>query len=239
MLPQISYAKTYSVRVRGFVGGTWGSYGAECNVTTPAFPTTSLQSVCGTTIPSRYTQLFITAVLGASDYEYEFTDVNTSAVFTKLRGNNQINFYLYMAPQAGINKTYNVRVRAIVGGVTGSYGSVCTITTPPTMARLAGDGYPELEEQNAPKNKTDLAAEPSVKFNVYPNPNGGLFNLEISSAENMTFELYDALGRTVIKEKLISTMQSYDISGKESGIYYIRITQNNALLYSTRLIKRD
>ncbi len=43
----VSYATTYSVRVRAYVGGVWLNYGTACNVTTPAAPTSTVPALCG------------------------------------------------------------------------------------------------------------------------------------------------------------------------------------------------
>jgi PKD repeat protein len=239
-ITQLTYARTYSVRVRGYFGGSWGSFGNACQITTPAFPTTQMQNTyCNTTLTTMSSQFYCDAVSGAGNYEWEFTDMGTSTVYTKLRGNALTNFNMTLVPGIQGNTTYSVRVRAIVGGVAGTYGSSCLITTANTSRLASGDGAADITEQEVAAEKNGGITAQPVTFNVYPNPNNGLFNFEISSAENMVFELYDALGRTVIKEKVTSTVRSYDISGRESGMYYIRITQNNQLLYSTRLVKQD
>jgi hypothetical protein len=162
--------------------------------------------------------------------------VNTSAVFTVLRGNNQINFYLYMASQAGLSKTYDVRVRAIVGGVSGSYGSVCTITTPATMARMAGDPVVTKGEMAFTEN-TISDNEAVWNFVVYPNPGVGTFYLE-SNAENAQVEVFDALGQLISKEQITGTVHTIKLEENRKGMFYLRVMSNNKMLYSTKLVNQ-
>jgi hypothetical protein len=234
-IPQLTYAKTYSVRVKPYYNGAWGTFGNSCQITTPAFPTTSLQSVCGTTIPSRYTEVFITAVPNAQNYEYEFTDVNTSNVFTVMRGNNQVNFYLYMVSQADVNTTYDVRVRAISGGSPGPYGSVCTITTPATMARMAGDPVATPEELSFEKEA--IGNETAWNFLVYPNPGVGTFYLQ-SNAVNAQVEIYDALGGLVSKEQITGNVHTIKLDENRKGMFYLRVMNDKKTLYSTKLVNQ-
>ena len=52
--PGIQYNKTYSIKVRGYVGGVWGVYGTACTLTTPTVVLTTTQlasAYCNTTLP--------------------------------------------------------------------------------------------------------------------------------------------------------------------------------------------
>jgi hypothetical protein len=164
--------------------------------------------------------------------------MGTSTVYTKLRGNALTNFNMTLVPGIQGNTTYSVRVRAIVGGVAGTYGSSCLITTANTSRLASGDGAADITEQEVAAEKNGGITAQPVTFNVYPNPTTGVFYLETSGDADMTVELYDGLGRLIVKEKLAPGTQSFNIETEEKGIYHLRVMSNNVLLYSTRLINQ-
>lgn len=58
---------------------------------------------------------------------------------------------------------------------------------------------------------------------VFPNPSGGTFNIK-SDTNVESYELYDVQGRLLEKSIEGSTTVRLDISGRESGIYFLKIT---------------
>ena len=130
----VTYAKTYSIRVRCLVAGVWGNYGVSCNVNTPAFPAGGLTAAfCNVTLSSISTVVNCITVIGATNYEWQLTDVATGTVYTKLKGSSTANMTLTTITGIAYNKTYSTKVRALVGGVWGPFGSACNITTPATQ----------------------------------------------------------------------------------------------------------
>ncbi len=68
----------------------------------------------------------------------------------------------------------------------------------------------------------------SVSNNVslYPNPNNGSFNLEITNYElgNVnTLEVYNVLGENVYSAKVNAENTQIDLSNKASGVYMYRL----------------
>jgi hypothetical protein len=126
-VPGLLNNTTYSVSVRVFVNGSFGSYGSSCNLTTPNGPTTQLSSsFCGSS-PATYTTFIIADfVAGATQYEYRFATPTVTQ--TLLKSNN--NFILAQVAGLSNNTTYSVSVRVLVNGSFGNYGSSCNITTP-------------------------------------------------------------------------------------------------------------
>jgi len=83
-------------------------------------------SDCNTAITMNY--LFdCDAVSGATNYQWRFE--NGGNVIEKFRNNGNTNMWMNAVGGIQFATTYNVSVRAQVGGVWGTYGAVCTLTT--------------------------------------------------------------------------------------------------------------
>lgn len=123
------------MEVRAKVGGVWGLFGNVCQLSVSAAPLTSLQTAyCNYLLPSFTTQVFITAVAGASNYRYHISNASGyDKTFLRNSGANDWRFswtqlccnQLNMQP----NTTYDVEVASYAGGVWSAYGPVCQITT--------------------------------------------------------------------------------------------------------------
>ena len=76
----------------------------------------------------------------------------------------------------------------------------------------------------------------SVQFSVYPNPTStGFVNISSSNSENILVAVFDILGKQVIN-KTISNNR-LNVSALNSGIYIMRISQNNATVTKKLVIK--
>jgi hypothetical protein len=130
-IPNITYGQTYQVSVAAMVASAWGTYGPACNVTTPVFPTTTVTAGdCGTSVASFSTPVNCNSVIGASNYQWKFMQ-GATLVATYVRGTNLTDCQLGNVVGVQYAQTYDVYVRAYVGGVWGPYGSFCNVTTPP------------------------------------------------------------------------------------------------------------
>lgn len=145
-VPGIQYGKTYNVRIKPFVNGAWKDYGPICEIIVPApIPYTKVRpSDCGLITTSVNQQLFCDFVAGAQNYQWEFS--NAEMGFQKIinRGSNSLSFTLGWVQGIQYGKTYEVRVRANVGGEWGNFGDVCQISLvypiPTTKVRFADCG---------------------------------------------------------------------------------------------------
>ncbi|BAO75910.1 T9SS type A sorting domain-containing protein [Winogradskyella sp. PG-2] len=67
----------------------------------------------------------------------------------------------------------------------------------------------------------------TTNFSLYPNPtNTGIVNISSSNSDEMNIQIFDMLGKQV-KNATISN-NSIDVSNLNTGIYLVKITQNNA-----------
>ncbi len=124
---------TYTVQVRVKVGGVYGAYGPICTVTAPTIiPLTTLSvGSCNTTPALFSTILFADNIVGATQYEYKLNNIALGYSQSFVKSNN--NFNLTQFTGLLTNTTYTVKVRSMVGGVFGAYGSGCDVTTPATL----------------------------------------------------------------------------------------------------------
>jgi hypothetical protein len=88
-------------------------------------------------------------------------------------------------------------------------------------------------------NPTQLPEVNDENINVYPNPNPGVFTLEVEKVkDNMTIHVYNIQGESVWGEVNISDKQIIDISALSKGIYFIRIkTGEDVSLYKKIIVQ--
>ncbi len=125
--------KTYNVQVRAYIDGTWGDFGAVCQIHSPnGVPLTQLISTdCGKQLTT-FNEVFKTeTVQGATQYEFKFTNVNTFAETTNTWSGT--GHTLILLGLLEIGQTYDVQTRAQVNGVWGDWGPVCQIHSPLTV----------------------------------------------------------------------------------------------------------
>lgn len=119
--------KTYAVKVRAKLNGIWIFYGQGCQVHSPnTIPATQITSSnCGMVVSSFGELFYCDPVLGATQYEFEFTNTQTSNVTVSISAINSHS--LQAAGLNDYNQTYDVRVRAYNNGTWGAYGAACEI----------------------------------------------------------------------------------------------------------------
>ena len=68
-------------------------------------------------------------------------------------------------------------------------------------------------------------------FKIQPNPNDGLFILEILDPDKLSgirVEIYDMMGALLKREELNGQrMYEFDLSAKPAGIYFIKVTKDD------------
>lgn len=184
--PAMQYSTTYNIRVRAKVGAVYGLYGQACTITTvcnPAtcgVPQTKLRNTdCGKLNFSLTSLIVADLVSGANQYEFEFRDVATNALIaTKLQNSNALILNTVI-PNLQWSTQYNVRVRAYIAAVAGSYGTVCMIglTADPAIA-----GVPTTKLNTANCGKLNLALTSTIACDPVTNANS--FEWEFKNAAN-------------------------------------------------------
>jgi hypothetical protein len=224
LLSNIPYSTQFKVEVAvRNTDGTYMSYGQSCNVTTPAFPTTSLQdSQCDYVAASNNELVYAKLVANATNYRFNFTNTQASYGYTfdtVLR-----MFALNTVPGLTPNTTYSVKVAVKIGGVWGPYNKVCTLTTPGTSKPI-----------------TAITSESNFDATAYPNPFAANFKLNITttSSEALQVKVYDMLGK-LIENSVINPIEvrSFEVGNNyPSGVYNVIVSQGDQIK-TLRVIKR-
>ncbi len=77
-------------------------------------------------------------------------------------------------------------------------------------------------------------------ISVYPNPTNGVVNINLTAelAKNASLEVYDALGKLVVKQILSNELNTINISNLENGIYVFKVLNNTNTVKIGKLIKQ-
>ena len=86
---------------------------------------------CGAADLMKFSYIYTEGVLNGQDYEYEFSGGDLSSNIIRRRNNWYTDFALSWISQLNYAQTYNVRVRAKVGGIWGTFSNYCTISMNP------------------------------------------------------------------------------------------------------------
>ncbi len=224
----LAYATTYDVSVRAF-NGVWGPYGTSCPVTTASFPTTQVASTwCNGSVPSLSSGLGCNPVPGATDYQWRVQ--NGPFVVTANRGNNQTNWRMSWSPGTTVNTTYTVTVRALVGGVWGSFGPACTVSVGASAMPLhPGDDVLPAEVRAANPGLYDVTV---MSMEVYPNPFAENITV-ITDASVRAVLIYNSFGEFIRSVDLENGKAEINLGDLAQGMYLIQATTSTGVVTKT------
>ena len=81
------------------------------------------------------------------------------------------------------------------------------------------------------------ATQQTIK--IFPNPNNGEFWVSLGSVNENTFiEIYNVFGQLIVKEALNNLETLININKVSSGLYQIKITENNKTIINGKVIKQ-
>ena len=240
----LQYGTTYDVQVRAYQGSAVGAYGSICTIQITGSNTTQVRAAdCNTTVASFGTLFYCDAVSGATNYEWEFVPQGGGTTRTKTRNNAATNMWFNAVGQIQTTTTYDVRVRALVGGVWGSYGPVCTLTSGSSLT--GNNGNNSIASSNTGSMNTNIATV--GRMMVYPNPNQGnelmvaLSDLS-GHAGTARIEIFDIYGKKVHEERVAisgSDVQKMILFDQElqKGVYIVSVLAEGEQ-YTSKLVVR-
>ncbi len=75
-------------------------------------------------------------------------------------------------------------------------------------------------------------------FNIYPNPNKGKFEIEISDNEkNVIVEIYNMLGKKVYSQDFSGNKLSLDFSAKPKGVYLVEVLYEDNVITKKVIVR--
>lgn len=102
---------------------------------------------------------------------------------------------------------------------------------------LTDGGCQGMDDLNVLVIATGLDEIAGINASVYPNPNNGLFNVQLDNTEKLTARLVDVTGKVVSSQQLSgSTIYTLDMQTAPSGVYILELESEKGRTYK-RLIK--
>jgi hypothetical protein len=102
------------------------------------------------------------------------------------------------------------------------------------------DGTNDLTQGFHQSNWNFLGVEdfaPNYEAIIYPNPTEDVLNIRTSAFENVTYTLYDALGKRVMQDKLSAEQTPIQVSQLAPGSYSLTLNNETQNLKTFKLIK--
>ena len=224
-LPIRTFATTYSVEVAlRNTDGSYLPYSVGCNISTPAFPTTTIRPIqCGNYQATSTTESFVaTIVATATKYRFRLSSVVPVGLSSATIDRLVNSFSLSMFPALPAGTACTIEVSLEIGGVFGPYGSACTIITP-GLTRT-----------------TPVVSNEFVAI-AFPNPFASdfMFNVKTASESTIQIRVYDMLGKQVDNRNLeVSEIENLQIGANyPSGVYNVVVSQGENT-QTLRVIKR-
>jgi len=236
-----NYNTTYDVSVRVKVDGLWSEYGVSCPITTTSIPLPTIQdNHCGITMSQVNQQVYAKAIPNATQYEFMLISQDSGDTLNYL---SCCTFRLNFAWFTGwnYNTTYDVSVRANVGGTWTAYGVSCPITSPSSQA-LYADNFNErlISEEDFQEEVTTIG----TTLSIYPNPNSGEqlnVNLEYLSP-NSTLTITDIYGKVILTKQLNTDQSEYKVNVKfenklSEGFYLVSISSEGNTITEKLIVR--
>ena len=97
-------------------------------------------------------------------------------------------------------------------------------------------GNPQITSRSLSDVTLGVASFERNKFSVYPNPTSlGYVNITSNNADDMSVKVFDVLGKQVLNQTVSNNR--LNVSSLNSGVYIIKISQNNATITKKLVVK--
>ena len=127
-----------------------------------------------------------------------------------------------------------VEAKGIGGSSSCSVGQIDYITLKDSLIGTIAQG---LQQPYDILNLTTV--ETGINISIYPNPTKDfiLLNVQDASTQNMTYILYDVLGKVIESKELSGNQTSISMVSLANDIYFIKVLENNTELKFFKIIK--
>jgi hypothetical protein len=193
------YNTAYTISVAVKKNNVWGDFGAECTVTTPAFPTTKVKdSQCGVTLASITTFISADAVNAASGYRFKVVNGASTEIIEAASGSRW--FRLTSLPGgASYTTTYTISAASRYNGDWSAYGNECTVTTPaaPLSKLIDRQCGMTLASDNATLlYATSVSVAQKYRFEV--SLGSDVYTYDTASSSEKSFRMTNVPGLTLV-----------------------------------------
>jgi PKD repeat protein len=106
------------------------------------------------------------------------------------------------------------------------------------------EGLPSVSKQTWIRSTLGMDEQTGLMLRIYPNPNNGLFTLDLSSKEHtkVAISIYNILGKIVYDERSLiipqSTAKTLDLRKLPQGIYYLKLENDHGAIIRPVVINR-
>jgi len=87
-------------------------------------------------------------------------------------------------------------------------------------------------------NTTGIDDIEPTTASVYPNPSNDVVNVSLDKGQLLKIELFSMTGRLIFKKDLNSKTYTLNIGGYPSGIYLVRVFNQNNDIVNTKILKK-
>ncbi len=156
----------------------------------------------------------------------DFDDANENVFASTSNGDASYTFDITVPVNVN-NGTTRLRIRWTDDGDAG------TNTTP-----CGNSSYGEVEDYTINLSvATDINAITENTFSVYPNPNNGIFNINMISSSNNNIQITNVLGELVYSNNINSNSATINLSPLTKGVYFVKVNNNNNIETKSIVIK--
>ena len=139
-----------------------------------------------------------------------------------------------------INSVHSQEVVSTQGETYLSPNAIIDFTVGEVVINTVSDGTNNITQGFHQTNWNFVGLEnhtPSFEAIIFPNPTSEVLNIMASAFENVTYTLYDAQGKLIVKDKLTAEQTLIPVSQLATGSYSITLNNPKENLKTFKLIK--
>ena len=139
-----------------------------------------------------------------------------------------------------INSVHSQEVVSTQGETYSSPNAIIDFTVGEVVINTFSDGTNNITQGFHQTNWNFVGLEnhtPSFEAIIFPNPTSEVLNIRASAFENVTYTLYDAQGKLIVKDKLTAEQTLIPVSQLATGSYSITLNNHTQNLKTFKLIK--
>jgi len=122
----------------------------------------------------------------------------------------------------GINNSFDAHFGLGTNTMVDSVIIVWPSGTIDNLLDVAADQFVTVIEGSSPVNTSNMAKE--AKVVVYPNPNEGLFTIDLGTIKTATIKITDLSGRVVLSQSSIGRYNHINLEAFANGVYTYEVT---------------